>query len=229
MSIKSSNGTNTPLEFDEYSEDIMEPLSLEMAGLAKDNFPEQLLIGLSSFNRHISVDPDEELEDFADLIDQGMGDLYKSHRGPNWKEDKVDELSEIGLVFIWYTKEGSSDVDALIAFKMTQPSYGKTLYLYEIQVKPENQGMKIGSLLISHFHQYASQLRQKASQKIVNLFLPGFLSTEYTGLTVFSDNEKALRWYKRLGYDLSEESPQDRHTRTRCIKPDYYELCRRVH
>lgn len=218
------------MEFDEYDEGLMDPLSKHMAEKAKNYFPEVLDIKGQRLIRHVSSDPSDNISAFVDLIDDCMGKLYKSHKGPSWKEDKILELSEVGLVSVWYSPESKATncVHALIVFKMTDLSYGKTLYLYEIQVTPDCQGFHVGSKLISRFHDYAFHLQLTASEQSPACSHSGFCHTDYTGLTVFSDNDRALEWYEKLGYTLSDDSPLDKNIRTRVIKPDYYELCRPV-
>ena len=44
-----------------------------------------------------------------------------------------------------------------------------------------------------------------------------------TALTVFSDNERAFKWYSNLGYKLTEGSPVDEKLRSgKVVKPEYY-------
>ena len=89
----------------------------------------------------------------------------------------------------------------------------KVLYLYEIHLHPLYQGMGIGSFLLDNFHQLSASLS-------------GQLKTSATSLTVFSANERAFKWYKSTGYELTQQSPQDRKLRGKIVKPECYWLRR---
>ncbi|KAF3985204.1 hypothetical protein FT663_03175 [Candidozyma haemuli var. vulneris] len=214
-------------EFDEDDPETMIPLVGLMAEFSKDIFPESLDVNGKTIHRHLAFGRGPHIEETVRLVDQCMGPLYVSHKGKNWKNHKADELKEIGLLFIWYSVEGSSEMSALVVCKLVSE---QTLYLYEIQVHPDVQNNHLGSKLMDGFHKLAKKLDETSLNDNTELdeTLRWNCTTEYTGLTVFPDNEKALRWYKRLGYDHSPGSPIDRKTRLRVIKPDYYELEREV-
>lgn len=211
------------MQFDEYDEDLMKPLAETISKLAAGFFPETILVGAKLLKRTISAAP-PSLESFIDVVDTCMGKLYVKHKGKLWKEEKSEEFLEVGLVFIWYSLENK--ISAFIAFKPVEESYGKTLYLYEIQILPEFQGDRFGATLMHSFHRLASYIDTRTEDS--SLSKHEHLETDATSLTVFADNTMAFQWYKRLGYTLTDDSPVDRVTRKRTVKPDYYLMSREI-
>ncbi|PIS57658.1 hypothetical protein CJI97_000704 [Candidozyma auris] len=212
-------------EFDEYDPDVMIPLAEVMLKMASEIFPKEISVNDEKLSVHLVVGDGPHIADAIELVDKCMGQLYVKHKGKNWKDEKREELLEVGLLFIYYTSK-DGQIAALVACKMIE---GQTLYLYEIQVHPEAQNHQVGSTLIKCFHSLAKKLDDfSLDDGKFDEALRWCCTTEYTALTVFSDNERALQWYKLLGYDYTANSPKDRTTRLRVIKPDYYELEREV-
>lgn len=215
-------------EFDEYDPDTMLPLVSLMLKFAEDIFPSLIEIEDKKLYRHIAHGSGNHVQQAITLVDECMGKLYVSHKGRNWKKDKAEELEEVGLLFVWYSFDNDVQAPprALVVSKITE---SQTLYLYEIQVHPEVQGKNIGSKLMKGFHDLALKLDDTSlNDTALDETTRWNCTVEYTGLTVFSDNKKALNWYRKMGYDYSPNSPRDRKTRLRVIKPDYYELEREV-
>lgn len=158
-----------------------------------------------------------KLDQFLQLLDNTIGDLYSMIVGPEWKKEKVIEMQETGLVAVWY-QNADADLMAFVTFMLVVELGQKRLYLFEIHVHPKFQGSKLGSQLIEGFHKLARSL---------NSYNDPLLSCKGTSLTVFSKNERAFSWYTKLGYRLSEESPTDRTLRSgKIVKPDYYIMSR---
>lgn len=150
-----------------------------------------------------------------------IGRHYIKHKGPEWEHEKLNEMQEDCLIYVYYC-DSKSNVIAFVSFVLTFEE-GLVLYLYEIQILPDYQGQGLGKTLIDSFHQLAPMHRE-------GLVIDGLdiSDLEGTKLTVFSDN-KALNWYQMLGYELAEESPTDKKLRGgKVIKPDYYILFRKV-
>lgn len=166
--------------------------------------------------------PKSLLKTAVDIIDETIGELYAEHNGSNWKREKIKELSEPGLTYVFLTHLKSSKTVAFICFKLCLDTENElVLYLYEIHVTRGFQGQGIGQYLINQFHNLFTDLVH-SSNRLYNQ-LSG------TALTVFSDNRRALSWYETMGYQLTEDSPVDKVLRSgKVIKPDYYLLKRRI-
>ncbi|EGW30800.1 uncharacterized protein SPAPADRAFT_56765 [Spathaspora passalidarum NRRL Y-27907] len=157
---------------------------------------------------------EEEIFRFIDVIDDNIGHLYLRCKGADWKDDKEDELTEPGLIYIWFTRE--EELVGFDCFKLCLDDDNKmVLYLYEIHLTEEYQCQHFGGKLIAEFHNLAKKLKDSNHDLYKHL--------EGTGLTVFTDNLSALNWYENLGYKLTEASPQDKTLRNgKNVKPDYY-------
>lgn len=211
------------MDFDEDDYKSMDAVAKALVALAPQVFPDQLDINLSRVCKSQGDLTSHELTEFVDVIDACMGKLYVKHKGQNWRDEKIDELTEDGLVFLWYTD--GSGVAGFMAFKLALELYGKTLYLYEIQILPKFQGKGLGKQFMDCFHRYAALVNGNA----LNPSIPhcSLLETGATSLTVFADNNKAVEWYKRLGYVHTSDSPADRRLRGgKVVKPSYYLLTR---
>lgn len=60
---------------------------------------------------------DEQLQEFIDTIDDNIGDLYVKYRGNEWKDDKEDEMTEPGLVMVWF-KDDAEELVGYLSFKL---------------------------------------------------------------------------------------------------------------
>ncbi|RLV93273.1 Histone-specific N-acetyltransferase NAT4 [Spathaspora sp. JA1] len=162
---------------------------------------------------------DEEIDRFIDVVDENLGDLYLRIKGVEWQDEKNDELTEPGLIYIWFTRD--EELVGFECFKLCLDDDNVlVLYLYEIHLTKKYQRQSFGGKLITQFHNLAKKLRD--SNHDLYKHLAG------TALTVFTDNSVALNWYKGFGYELTSSSPQDKVLRDgKTIKPDYY-LMRRT-
>lgn len=213
--------------YDEHDENIAGPVSEQLSKLAELIFPSSLESD-KVYTRRIALSQALDvrvLEKFITLIDQCMGDLYVKNKGDNWKEEKLEELQEFGLVFVFYQQ--GSEIAGLLAMKPVLEEYGKAAYLYEIQIAPPHQGQKWGSILMDAFHRIASYLN--ASVHDQHHSMRQLMNVAYTSLTVFSDNERALKFYRLLGYKKTPQSPKNRKLRNgKVLKPSFYLLYRPV-
>lgn len=238
-------------EFDENDENVTVPLGKTIAIVANEVVPKEIQIGGSTFSRSsgsASVLGSDRIESLLLLLDNCLGNLYTIHKGPNWKEVKRKEMIDLALVYLWYEKD--EQVACFVSFRTVNESYGKSLYLYEIHVNPLLQGNKVGANLMNLFLMLAQTLRslgehanqksagstnnstiseelQKVFEKISSMSSIRFLDIVGTGLTVFSDNTRVLKWYSNLGYTFTRDSPVDRVLRGgKVIRPEYYLLFR---
>lgn len=212
--------------FDEEDQDAMESVASTLCKLVPSVFPDKITVNGKDFARICKPEHQIQVSMISRLIkviDECMGDLYVKHKGVDWRQEKIEELTEPGLVMLWYAD--GINICGFLSFKLVMESYGKALYLYEIQILPQYQGKGVGARLMEQFHQLASLVNSQTSN--TELELHSLLSTEATSLTVFSDNEKAFAWYKRNGYVECSDSPVDRVLRNgTVIKPPYYLLTR---
>lgn len=173
---------------------------------------------------------DDQFDQIIDLIDLNLGVYYQTRLGKDWKDEKRDEMEESGLVYILYSilSADNSKLNKLVAFisvKLVAELTAKVLYLYEIHIDPAFQSLGIGSTLISGFHDLAAKLNDSGDDK--NNVSSPYFDNEGTGLTVFSDNDRALNWYFKLGYNFTLDSPRDKVLRNKkVVKPSYYLLTR---
>lgn len=205
--------------FNEYSEDNVRLNELIAADVilnymrGRFNFPKYNTTILQSKDL-----PKSLLKSAVDIIDGTIGNLYIKHNGSNWKREKKVELKEPGLLFVFLADPKSTTVVAYICFKLCLDDEDDlVLYLYEIHITEEHQGKGLGQFLIDDFHKLCVDL-VKSSNKLYKLLVG-------MALTVFSDNERALLWYRNMGYKLTVDSPVDKVLRNgKVIKPDYYLL-----
>lgn len=216
------------MQFDENDLMAMDAVSRSIMSLVPLVFPQSISIEDIVLTRvcRSEADIDESMLDLlVEVIHKCMGKLYVKHKGKNWREEKLDELTEPGLVFTWY--KCGNDLAAFIAFKLVEELYGKTLYLYEIQVLPEYQGKRLGTDLMKYFHRMALVVDAASTDSKVPYH--AILTTKATSLTVFSDNVKAFAWYTRMGYIPSPDCSVDRKLRGgKVVKPSFYLLTRPI-
>lgn len=217
------------MDFDEDNYECMENVANSIKTLVPRTFrfgDEKFLLNCKTVAELDTPD----LQLFVSTIDKCMGAMYVKHKGKNWQEEKFEELAEEGLVFVWLSEQNSdetSEMCGFLAFKLALELYGKTLYLYEIQISPRFQEIGLGRKLMLSFHELAKLL--DASVGNLEISYSSLPSTKYTSLTVFSDNTRALNWYQRLGYDFTDDSPRDRELRGGKVKrPSYYLLARPI-
>lgn len=243
-------------DFDEDDPNITIPLSVSIAKVAEFLFAPTIEIGAKTLSRRCTSALQLSSHDLAallQLLEQCIGDFYVKHKGDDWKRLKAEEMLDPSLVYIWYSD--GSEMGCFVSFRVVEEEYGKSLYLYEIHVKPLYQKKQIGRKLITAFHELATYLNVLAGVFPSDLIDSGeskFAAAEKkalidqslmrdlkalpqnkhfavsgTGLTVFSDNTRALTWYLGLGYLFASNSPVDRTLRRGVIKkPEYYILYR---
>ena len=102
---------------------------------------------------------------------------------------------------------------AFLSFMVTIEDDCPVLYVYEIHLKQEVRGIGLGSHLLSVIEHFAKDAGLRK-----------------TMLTVFTTNESAERFYRKLGYDTDEFSPQPRKLRRGGLKrPDYIIMSKAAH
>jgi hypothetical protein len=164
--------------------------------------------------------PSHRLHQFADLIESNLNDYYVSAQGTNWKENKLQEMTEPGLIYGWCMEQ--DDLVMFILFKLCNNEDLKVLYLYEIQISKPFQKANLGSTLMSCFHKLVSVLNNCTLKNDCSHYLHGI---DGTALTVFPKNTIAANWYFKLGYNYTQLSPRPRTLRNgKMVYPSYYTL-----
>lgn len=214
------------LSFDEDDEYFMTEISDKVALIVPEIFPSKIKVASTGEDCQLHCAPihklpKERLVQFLDLVETNLKTLYVKYNGLNWKLEKLEEMKEAGLVYLWYT-DSKGELLGFISFMLTHSDQYKVLYLYEIHVSPEYHSMKIGTQLIDKLHELSHHLNAISFKQQKYLHF----RNEGTSLTVFSENVKALQWYHRLGYQLTIDSPTDKTLRNKIVKPDYYLLIR---
>ncbi|OBA23777.1 hypothetical protein METBIDRAFT_37346 [Metschnikowia bicuspidata var. bicuspidata NRRL YB-4993] len=212
-------------EFNECNEAFMNSIGHAMSLLVPLVFPNLLEILGKTNTLHCadvnSLDT-SKVERFLGIVKKCLGNFYSKHKGPYWEADKLDEMEEPGLVYIWYEHEGA--ISCFLSVMMVLEPLGKTLYLYEIHVLPEFQGHQLGTKLMTHFHDFGALLNSKSQE---SSSLRRHFASVATGLTVFSDNKRAFKWYVKFGYKFAVDSPLDKPLRNgKILKPTVYVLSR---
>ncbi|CDR38857.1 CYFA0S02e07228g1_1 [Cyberlindnera fabianii] len=198
-------------------------------GLIEQHFPKTIALSktnssLIASRTIITQATPESIIPSLHLLKKTIGALYTKHKGQNWLSEKIEEMLEEGLTYVTYTTTDNRLV-AFESFVLTEDEGVILLYLYEVHVDPEFHGLSIGTTLIESLHGLAETIR-KGEQTFDGVDVSGIMGTK---LTVFSDNTRALNWYKKLGYVLSDDSPRDRQLRgKKLVKPSYYLMERPV-
>ncbi|KAH3679398.1 hypothetical protein WICMUC_001018 [Wickerhamomyces mucosus] len=168
----------------------------------------------SIYTNPIQLDSISIYHEFIDLMEITIGNHYRRVDGKEWKIHKLEEMKHNGLVYISYHHE--NDLVGFLSFVITMDEFEmkRIFYLYEIHVSPKYQKLKLGTKLIKNYHKLINRLNDTI-YKDVDTFK----------LTVFSSNSIPLNWYKKMGYKLAEDSPNDKQLRNgKVIKPNYYIL-----
>lgn len=148
--------------------------------------------------------PSSTLKDLCKLIEETSKDAYKrSSRG--WSlSAKLKEIQEEGMLFLTARQRlsnGDTTADspcAFISFLPTIDSEPQTtvLYIYEIHTRPFLRSRGLGTILT----QRAESVGRKMG--MVKMML-----------TVFTENERAISLYRRIGFDTDATSPREKPLR----------------
>ncbi|KAF7913903.1 uncharacterized protein EAF01_000309 [Botrytis porri] len=109
--------------------------------------------------------------------------------------------------------KGEGEIKGFMSFMPTFEDGIKVLYLYEIHLMDELRGTGLGTHLMSLLTSIARAI-------------PG---VEKTILTCYTANEAALKFYRKLGYEKDEYSPEPKRLKGgKVLESDYVILSRRV-
>ena len=123
-----------------------------------------------------------------EIFTKNMKTLYEKCSWGLDLDKKLEELRHKQAKFLTVTTS-NGDVAAFCHFRFEEK---QVLYIWELQVCSEYQGLGLGSLIISTLELVASSLG--------NMTLM---------LTVFTNNSNARKFYERIGFKTDKDSPSD--------------------
>ena len=110
------------------------------------------------------------------------------------------------------TSTAADKVEAFLSFMITYEDGHEVIYCYEIHLSEHLQGCGLGKHLMGIMEVVGRRVGVKKAM-----------------LTVFLENEGALRFYERVGYVEDEYSPRPRKLRNGVVKkPDYIILSKEL-
>ncbi|GMM31081.1 N-terminal L-serine N(alpha)-acetyltransferase NatD [Martiniozyma asiatica (nom. inval.)] len=163
------------------------------------------------------------LNSIADSLDLH----YTKLKGTTWKEDKLKEMTDPDLVYILLP-------DGFISLKIVGEFEFRMLYIYEIHIGPKLRNKGLGTRLMDIIQNIALDLSNNDSLRDdwlennyqigngdVRKLEKGDSVITAVGLTVFTDNINALRFYVKLGFLIHPTSPgYDRHGKINLKRDD---------
>lgn len=122
------------------------------------------------------------------------------------KEMKLPDLRYLLLVNS-SAQDVETEVEGFLSFMLTYEDGHEVIYCYELHIAPRLQGLGLGKHLMG--------LMEKTG---INA------GVEKSMLTVFMENEAALKFYDKLGYTEDEYSPGPRKLRNGRVKMPTYTI-----
>ncbi|KIW07336.1 uncharacterized protein PV09_02185 [Verruconis gallopava] len=158
---------------------------------------------------------DDDLEACFSLVEETSSADYQA-ASQGWNPDhKRSEMRERDMRYILVHrsgKEGHNSVLAFTSFMLTPEDDQPVIYIYEIHLSPELRGTGIGKALM--------EMVASIGRKV---------GVSMSMLTVFTTNQHAEAFYRRLGYTEDDSSPRDRKLRGGKIKrPEYLILSKNL-
>ncbi|KAF2218928.1 acyl-CoA N-acyltransferase, partial [Elsinoe ampelina] len=101
--------------------------------------------------------------------------------------------------------ENTGSVTGFLSFMLTHEDGLPVIYVYEIHLKPPIRKTGVGRHLMDVVERIGESVGVHKSM-----------------LTVFRSNDKAVKWYERLGYTVDEYSPPDKKLRGDKVKQADY-------
>lgn len=148
---------------------------------------------------------------FALIEETSKQDYESSSRGWNPKA-KHKEMREADLRYI-LVKDPAGRLGAYMSLMPTMEEGEAVVYCYEIHLRPDLRGTGLADLLMGFLETVARNI--EVMKKVM--------------LTVFLCNTRAVRFYRRCGFETDDSSPWPRKLRNGVVKrPDYEILSKRV-
>ncbi|PKS09935.1 hypothetical protein jhhlp_004558 [Lomentospora prolificans] len=154
----------------------------------------------------------DELQACLSLVEETSGDHYKaSSRG--WHAgSKRREMRESDMRYI-LVADDSGSVRGFTSLMLCYEEGEPVVYCYEIHLKPELQGSGLGKTLMSFL-------------ETIGMNVP---TVKKVMLTCFLANADGLEFYKKIGFEKDEISPEPRKLRFgKVFTPDYMILSKGV-
>ncbi|KAI4159940.1 MAG: hypothetical protein LQ342_006156 [Letrouitia transgressa] len=128
------------------------------------------------------------------------------------KKRKEMELPDLRYLLVLGPSQGTKIVEGFLSFMLTYEDGHEVIYCYEIHISHRLRGNGIGRHLVALMEAVGRNAEMEKSM-----------------LTVFVENEGALKFYDKLGYKKDEYSPGPRKLRNRVTKePTYIILSKRL-
>ena len=150
-----------------------------------------------------------DLSSCLDLITATSASAYaKSSLGwhPSSKRKEM-HLPDLRYILVRPTISSSAPVEAFLSFMFTYEDGFEVIYVYEVHVSEGLRGCGLGTLLMGMVEDIGSRA-----------------GIEKAMLTVFTENEAALRFYSRLGWKVDGSSPGSRTLRNGVVKESDYRI-----
>ena len=153
-----------------------------------------------------------DLNACLDVVENTSSNDYKSSSAGWSRAKKRKEMQLPDLRYIIIRKAHGGDIMGFASFMLTFEDGYEVIYLYEIHLHRDLQGLGLGKQLMEMFEGAGSIAEVKKAM-----------------LTVFKANDKALRFYENLGYSEDDFSPRPRKLRNGIVKePDYVILSKEL-
>ncbi|KAK4136290.1 acyl-CoA N-acyltransferase [Trichocladium antarcticum] len=155
----------------------------------------------------------EELNACFRLIEQTSRDDYENSTAKWHAPRKLKEMRSPDLRYIVVEEAHTGTIRAFTSLMPTFEEGQPVIYCYEIHLAPELQGTGLGSLLMSFHATVAANL-----PPVTKVMLTCFLS-----------NQRALGFYRKLGFEKDAISPEPRTLRGgTTVAPDYVIMSKTV-
>lgn len=121
------------------------------------------------------------------------------------KEMRLPDMRYLLVKSVAENTVGGGEVEGFLSFMLTYEDGYEVVYCYEIHLKPVLRGNGVGKQLIGMMEEVGRKAEVAKAM-----------------LTVFVENEGALRFYEKLGYEEDEFSPGPRKLRNGVVKNPTY-------
>ncbi|RFU32565.1 hypothetical protein B7463_g3783, partial [Scytalidium lignicola] len=165
--------------------------------------------------------PENDFDACFKLVEHSSAEDYKkSEQG--WKpRAKRKEMKLLDLKYILVKREGQ--IEGFVSLMPTYEDDYPVVYCYEIHLSTDLQG-QVDSSLTSHGYELMTSRTGLGSLLMQYLEIIGskISTVSKIMLTCFKRNQKAMRFYQKLGYSRDEFSPAPKILRNGTIvEPDY--------
>lgn len=153
------------------------------------------------------------LESCLKLIEESSASDYRASEIKWSAASKRKEMLLPDMRYLVITSSGTDvtttfkDVLGFISFMTTYEDGHEVIYVYEIHLARQLRGLGVGVVLMEEVESIGR-----------------CIGVEKCMLTVFGSNERAVRWYDRLGYVIDEFSPRPRVLRNGTVKQPSYKI-----